>query len=68
MDWTLSPSVLIIGGETTGLSNKAQKLIKERSAEVIRIPMVEGADSLSVAISASVIIYEAYRQHRVVLV
>jgi TrmH family RNA methyltransferase len=62
VDWTLSPSALVIGGETTGLSNEACRLIEERGAQLVRIPMVDGVDSLSAAIAASVIVYEAYRQ------
>ena len=62
VDWTLSPSALIIGGETTGPSNEARRLIQQQGGQPIRIPMVENVDSLSAGVAASVIIYEAYRQ------
>lgn len=62
MNWTLSPSALVIGGETTGLSNEARDLIQEQCGQPIRIPMIGGVDSLSAGVAASVIVYEAYRQ------
>lgn len=60
VDWTV-PSVLVIGGETTGLSAEAGRLATGRVA----IPMAGPVDSLNAAMAATVILFEAARQRRV---
>jgi TrmH family RNA methyltransferase len=57
VDWT-RPSVLIIGSETEGASQEAERIATER----IVIPMEGKAESLNVAVAASVILFEATRQ------
>jgi TrmH family RNA methyltransferase len=53
------PSLLIIGGETTGASLQAQKLATCR----VRIPMTGPVESLNAAMAATVLLFEAAR-HR----
>jgi TrmH family RNA methyltransferase len=57
VDWT-KPSALIVGSEAEGASQEAKRLATER----IVIPMQGKAESLNVAIAASVILFEAARQ------
>ncbi len=57
VDWT-KPSVLIVSSEAEGASQKAKRLATER----IVIPMQGKTESLNVAVSASVILFEAARQ------
>ena len=57
VDWT-KPSVLIVSSEAEGASQEAERLATER----IVIPMRGKAESLNVAVAASVILFEAARQ------
>jgi len=56
--------VLIVGGETEGLSKSAHRLCTSSrwNARRIHIPMSVGVNSLNSAVSASVILYEMWRQ------
>lgn len=56
-DWT-EPVALILGSEQCGLS----AYWKERADRKVRIPMRGVADSLNVAISGALVLYEALRQ------
>lgn len=57
LDW-LEPAALLIGNEGAGLPEEV-----ERSADArIRIPIAAGVESLNVAVSAALILYEAARQ------
>lgn len=53
--------VLLFGCEPTGLPEHV--LTDTRLAGVVRIPMMAGRRSLNLANSASIAIYEAWRQH-----
>jgi len=57
LDLTL-PMVIMLGQESSGLMAEERVDIDHR----VRIPMAETIDSLNVAISAAVILYEAMRQ------
>lgn len=57
VDWT-KPSALIVGSEAEGSGQEAERLATER----IVIPMQGKAESLNVAVAASVILFEAARQ------
>jgi TrmH family RNA methyltransferase len=59
VDWTI-PSVLVVGGETTGLSHEAAGLGPGRAT----IPMAGGIESLNAAMAATVLLFEAARQRR----
>lgn len=52
------PCALAVGGEATGVG----AVIKESVDELARIPMPGRAESLNVAISVSIMLYEALRQ------
>jgi len=56
--------VLVVGGETEGLSRSAHRLCTSSrwNAQRIHIPMSAGIDSLNSAVSASVILCEIWRQ------
>ncbi len=55
-DWT-QPTLLVVGEEAHGLSEQARAL----PHTALRIPMVEGAESLNAAVAASLLIYAARR-------
>ena len=57
VDWT-KPSALIVSSEAEGASQEAKRLATER----IVIPMQGKTESLNVAVSASVILFEGARQ------
>ena len=60
VDWT-RPSALIIGGEAFGAGQEAAKLATGR----ISIPMAGETESLNAAMAATVILFEAARQHQI---
>jgi TrmH family RNA methyltransferase len=57
VDWT-HPSALIVGGEASGASKDALRLVTKR----ISIPLSREVESLNAAVAASVILFEAKRQ------
>jgi TrmH family RNA methyltransferase len=59
VDWTV-PSALIVGGETTGVSQEASGL----ATGTVAIPMAGETESLNAAMAATVILFEAARQRR----
>ena len=63
VDWTLGPSVLIIGNEATGLGESAKNLAYQNGGQLVHVPMANTIDSLSAGMAGTVIIYEAYRQY-----
>ena len=62
VDWTLGPSVLVIGGETTGLGETVKNLASQYGGRLVHVPMANTLDSISAAMAGTVIVYEAYRQ------
>lgn len=52
------PTAVLLGGEGAGLGEDVERLVDER----LSIPMRDPVDSLNVAASAAVVVYEAYRQ------
>jgi len=51
------PVVLLLGAERTGLS-QTQRLACQ---QIVRIPMVEGVDSLNLAVAGSLLMYQVFR-------
>jgi TrmH family RNA methyltransferase len=59
VDYT-GPVAIAVGAEKYGLTDR----VLEQAAYRVRIPMVGRANSLNVATSAAIVIYEAVRQRR----
>ena len=59
IDWN-NPSVIIVGNEHSGVSEKSQEL----STENLYIPMEGVVESLNVSVATAVTLYEASRQRR----
>lgn len=66
VDYTSKHAVLVISGETSGISLPARKLAYDHYGECVTIPMQGDVESLNCAIAGSVIMYEAARQFRTV--
>lgn len=58
LDWKI-PRLLIFGSEAHGLSREELDL----AAETVRIPMSNNVESLNLAVSAGIILFEAKRQN-----
>lgn len=58
IDWTI-PSLLIFGSEAHGLGDG----VLESADEIVSIPMKNGVESLNLAVSAGIILFEAVRQN-----
>lgn len=53
----IRPTVLLLGNERSGLTEEQRSLCQE----IVRIPMVGGADSLNLAVAGSLVLYAAFR-------
>jgi RNA methyltransferase, TrmH family len=51
------PAVLMLGGERKGLTDEERRICNR----IVRIPMVEGIDSLNVAVAGSLLMYQVFR-------
>ncbi len=51
------PTILILGNERSGLSQDQQLMCQH----IVRIPMIEGTDSLNVAVAGSLLLYQVSR-------
>lgn len=51
------PAVLMLGGERKGLTDEQRGMCNR----IVRVPMVEGTDSLNVAVAGSLLMYEVFR-------
>ncbi|MGQ3384298.1 tRNA (cytidine(34)-2'-O)-methyltransferase [Glutamicibacter sp. TV12E] len=61
-DISYEPSdILLFGKESSGLSAEDKK--HPRVTELVRLPMLPGRRSLNLANTASIVAYEAWRQH-----
>jgi len=49
--------VLMLGSERKGLTEEQRGLCNR----IVRIPMIEGMDSLNVAVAGSLLLYEMFR-------
>lgn len=61
-NWAQSPTALVIGGETHGLSMEAVQLAEKTAGYRLSIPIVSGVDSLNSAMAASILLFEGRRQ------
>ncbi|CAG6001109.1 unnamed protein product [Menidia menidia] len=60
--WAHSPTALVIGGETHGLSLEAVRLAEKSDGHRLFIPVVPDVDSLNSAMAASILLFEGRRQ------
>ncbi|KAM9319166.1 rRNA methyltransferase 3A, mitochondrial [Pholidichthys leucotaenia] len=62
--WTQSPSptALVIGGETHGLSLQALQLAEKTNGYRLFIPIAPGVESLNSAMAASILLFEGRKQ------
>jgi TrmH family RNA methyltransferase len=58
VDWTI-PRLLLFGSEAHGIDERYNSLVKEG----IRIPMKNNVESLNVAVSSGILLFEAVRQN-----
>ena len=63
IDFT-SPTLILLGNEGAGLSDDLVSLADEK----VKIPLSAGVESLNVAIAAALLLYEAQRQKRLILI
>ncbi|XP_026154918.1 rRNA methyltransferase 3A, mitochondrial [Mastacembelus armatus] len=60
--WAQSPTALVIGGETHGLSVEAVQLAEKTAGHRLFIPVVPDVDSLNSAMAASILLFEGRKQ------
>ncbi|XP_022615507.1 rRNA methyltransferase 3, mitochondrial [Seriola dumerili] len=60
--WAQSPTALVIGGETHGLSLESVQLAEKTAGHRLFIPVVPDVDSLNSAMAASILLFEGRRQ------
>lgn len=60
--WAQSPTALVIGGETQGLSIEAVQLAEKTDGHRLFIPVAPGVDSLNSAMAASILLFEGRKQ------
>ncbi|XP_044059047.1 rRNA methyltransferase 3A, mitochondrial [Siniperca chuatsi] len=60
--WAQSPTALVIGGETQGLSLEAVELAEKTAGHRLFIPVVPDVDSLNSAMAASILLFEGRKQ------
>jgi RNA methyltransferase, TrmH family len=51
------PTILLLGNERSGLTDEQRSLCHQ----IVRIPMVAGADSLNLAVAGSLLLYAVFR-------
>lgn len=61
-DYTVGETVIVIGGETTGLSLEALALVRDKNGIRINIPMTNGVDSLNTGMALGIIAFEIKKQ------
>jgi len=65
VDYTTSDAtVIVIGGETEGLSREAWDLCRDWAGASVNIPMLPGVESLNCSVAGSIILFEISRQWR----
>lgn len=62
LDFTKREMVLIIGGETEGISLESCKLLRSRNCTRVNIPLTNGIDSLNVGVAVGIVTFEMKRQ------
>jgi len=62
LDFTEREMVLVIGGETEGISLESCKLLRARNCTRVNIPLTNGVDSLNVGVAVGIVTFEMKRQ------
>ncbi|XP_029039164.2 rRNA methyltransferase 3, mitochondrial [Osmia bicornis bicornis] len=62
LDYTQTEIVIILSGETEGLSLDCYKFLSERKSIRINIPLVKGVDSLNTGVALGIVAFEIKRQ------
>lgn len=62
MDYTKQEIVLVLSGETEGLSVDSYTVLNERKAIRINIPLMNGVDSLNTGVALGIVTFEMKRQ------
>lgn len=57
-----TPLILVIGGETHGLSDEGYEFAKSRKGVRVNIPLLNGIESLNSATAVGILCFEARRQ------
>lgn len=63
VDYTLADAVLIVGGETAGLSEGSVEFMKDRSGVRVHVPLYNNMESLNTSMAMGIVSYEICRQH-----
>lgn len=61
-NWAESPTALVIGGETHGLSIESLQLAAKTAGKRLFIPVVPDVDSLNSAMAAGILLFEGRKQ------
>ncbi|XP_018406217.1 PREDICTED: rRNA methyltransferase 3, mitochondrial [Cyphomyrmex costatus] len=62
LNFTEKEVVLVIGGETEGVSLESCKLLHSRNCIRVNIPLTNGVDSLNVGVAVGIVTFEMKRQ------
>ncbi|CAK9833468.1 rRNA methyltransferase 3, mitochondrial [Anthophora retusa] len=62
LDYTRKESVIILSGETQGLSFDSYKFLNKQKSIRINIPLMKGVDSLNAGVALGIVIFEIKRQ------
>ncbi|XP_001605709.1 rRNA methyltransferase 3, mitochondrial [Nasonia vitripennis] len=62
VDYTQNQVILIVGGETEGLSRESYELIEKKQGIRVNIPLDNGIDSLNAGMALGIIAFEVKRQ------
>lgn len=64
VDYVNKHTVIVIGGETQGISVHARKLAYSNYGQCVTIPMMADVESLNCSVAGSIVLYEASKQFR----
>lgn len=62
LDFAKKEMVLVIGGETEGVSLESCKLLHARNCIRVNVPLTNGVDSLNVGVAVGIVTFEMKRQ------
>lgn len=62
LDFTKREIILVIGGETEGVSLESCKLLHARNCVRVNVPLTNGVDSLNVGVAVGIVTFEMKRQ------